>query len=104
MMTFEQQGDLQCVGDQKAAPASDAIRRDSGMLTCKRALNDLDILRDVVRFSRDSPNSLLITADPVRPSAPVPATLAGSPNGDPRLQMLLLRPVRGPGPLGEFSH
>jgi hypothetical protein len=59
------------------------------MLSGERALDDLHILRDVVRFSRDSQTNLLLTAGAARPSAPVPATLASSPGADRRLQKLL---------------
>ena len=70
VMAFEQQRDFQDVRDKKAAAARNAIRRNPCMLTGERTLNDLNILRNVVYFSRDGQNNLLFSAGPVRSSAP----------------------------------
>jgi hypothetical protein len=75
VLTFEQQGDLQDVRDEKAAAARNAIRRDPGMLTGDRTLDDVDILRNVVCFSRDAQNNLLFPAGPVRSSTPAPRSI-----------------------------
>jgi hypothetical protein len=40
------------------------------MLAGDRTLDDLNILRNVVCFSRDAQNNLLFSAGPVRSSAP----------------------------------
>src|SRR3546814_68835 len=48
------------------------------MLTGERTLDDLNILRNVMCFSRDAQNNLLFSAGPVRSSAPAPRSILSS--------------------------
>src|SRR3546814_16566871 len=81
------------------------------MLTGERTLDDLNILRNVVCFSRDAENNLLFSAGPVRSCAPVPRSILSSESASkpcsvlgPNIHASMSRRCRGLGrglPIGK---